>query len=170
MRRIAGALLALAAFAAGQERAEERMVSPALPGFEVGSTNSNGPVSMTEEVPRGESVQDWSAMVTTHRMANAPLTPVQFLTAFAAGLNRVCANATVGGPFAVTRAGRQAATLTFDCPVSRATGGRETTTILAIAGSSAMFVKQVAFRPAYGGSRSWASSFLAATKVCDADC
>ena len=165
--RIALALLVLLPAAPAQ--AQERLVSPALPGFVEGHAARNHEQSIREEVPRGESVEAWTAMVTTQWFAFEGITLEGFVANFLGGLERACPAARVEGPVAVEGHGAPAVRFAADCPRSPATGRRETMQVLAILGD-ALHVKQVAFRDGYAGNRDWAEGFLNATRLCRRDC
>src|SRR5688572_17080626 len=83
-----GLPLLLAAAPAGQEH----LASPALPGFIVGYDAGNDQQSIREEVPAGETVADWTRMVTTQRFAGlaSRVTPIQFLQLMARQLGGAC--------------------------------------------------------------------------------
>ncbi|MFC3099665.1 hypothetical protein [Altererythrobacter lauratis] len=160
------ALIALPASAAAQER----LVSPAIAGFELGHEAANATQSIREEVPAGESVQNWSAIITTQRfvIANPPVE--RFLEGFRQSLRQACPAARMTPVESASGHGGPASIFSADCPQSPVTGGRETMTVLAIAGRDALHVKQVAFRDSYRGDRGWADGFLRATRLCAGDC
>ena len=60
------AMLAASA-ATAQPGGSERLVSSALPGFVTGYAAANAQQSIKEEIPRSETVQAWTRMVTTQR-------------------------------------------------------------------------------------------------------
>lgn len=161
-------MLALSTPAIAGAADAERLVSPALPGFVVGYSAGNGEQSIREEIPRGETVEAWSRMVTTQRFAglSARATPATYARNIIASLPRSCPGAATSAIAALTVSGRPAARFQVDCP--RNGGGQpETFILLAIAGGSDMHVKQVAFRgrttPA---GLAWARSVLAGTVLC----
>ena len=59
-----GLALALAP-AASAAPGDARLVTQALPGFIVGYEAGNAQQSIREEIPKGETVQAWTRMVTT---------------------------------------------------------------------------------------------------------
>jgi len=162
--------LALALAAPTPALAQERLVSPALDGFEVGYRAANGQQSILEEVPVGEDVQNWTAMVTTQWFAVAKPSLAVFAETFIGNLRRACPGATFTDPENFTQSGEPAVLFSADCPLSPATGGREQMTVLAISGNEALHVKQVAFRPGYDGDTGWAEVFLRGTRICGTDC
>jgi hypothetical protein len=157
--------MALAAAAGG-----ERIVAPALPGFVVGYTASDATRSIKEEVPKGETVQAWTRMVTTQRFGGlaAKVTPAVYAKNIVAGIPQACPGAAVSPVAALTVAGRPAARFQVDCP-RNAQGQAETFILLAIAGKADMHVKQVAFRGRKtAADLTWARTFLAKTILCGA--
>lgn len=148
---------------------QERLVAPALPGFVVGYTAANAQQSIREEIPRGETVEAWSRMVTTQRFAGTAraATPEGYARNTLAGVPRACPGARISPVTSLQVSGSPAARFQVDCP--RSAGGRpETFILLAVAGPSGdMHVKQVAWR---GGTTpqglAWGRSFLAGVALC----
>ena len=145
-------------------------MSPALDGFVTGFQAANAEQSILEEVPAGETVDSWTVLVTTQRFAVADAALSIFTDAFLGGLTAACPDATHTDPASFEHFGKPALMFSAVCPNSPLSGGREEMTVLAISGSEAMHVKQVAFRPGYTGDKGWAPDFLRATRVCAADC
>lgn len=171
MRWTALSIVAVPLVAAAQPAAREELVSPPLPGFVVGHDVGNARGGIREEIPRGETVQAWSRMVTTQRFADVARikTPVTYVHDSLAGLPRACPGARISPVVPLRVSGRPAARVQVDCP--RSAGGRpETFIMLAVAGpSGTMHVKQVAWR---GGTTpeglAWGRSFLAGVVLCTA--
>lgn len=168
---IAFTALSLAASpVAAQQGAGERLVSPALPGFVVGYNAANAQQSMVEEVPRGESVEAWTRMVTTQRFVGLArrATVAQYAQNVMNAVPQSCPGAAVSPLASLTVSGRPAVRFQLDCP--RSAGGRpESFIMLAIAGANDIHVKQVAWR---GGTTpaglAWGRQVLAATVYCTA--
>jgi hypothetical protein len=164
-------LLAAPLVAWAQPAGREELVGPALPGFVVGHDVGNERGSIREEIPRGETVEAWSRMVTSQRFAGLARIkpPMLYVRDSLAGLPRACPGARVSPIAAVRISGRSAARVQVDCP--RGAGGRpESFMLLAVAGPSGdMHVKQVAWR---GGTTpqtlAWGRSFLAGVMLCTA--
>jgi hypothetical protein len=159
-----------AASLASAASAEDRLVSPPLAGFVLGYQAANEAQSIREEVPKGETVENWSAMVTTQRFAIVEPDLDGFAPAFLGGLKANCPGATNSAPTRFVQHGAQAVTFSATCPKSPATGKREAMTVIAMAKGDAVFVKQVAFREGYKGDTAWAADFLRATRLCDGEC
>lgn len=161
--------LALPASALAQAGAE-RLASPPLSGFVQGYQAANAQQAIREEVPRGETVERWTRMVTTQRFGGlaSRATPAAYARTIAASAPRACPGAAVSPIISLAVSGRPAARFQVDCPRNQQ-GQAETFILLAVAGQSDMHVKQVAFR----GVRTpadldWARGFLDRTVLCRA--
>ena len=128
--------------------AADELVSPVLPGFVVGFEASNDQQSIREEVPAGESVQDWTRMVTTQRFAGAAarLTPSDLLGVIARNLAAACPGARTSPVVTGSLSGKATARFRADCPLLAQTGKPETFVILVISDGEDLHVKQAAFR------------------------
>lgn len=160
--------LALATASSAATAAGERLASPLLVGFVVGHSAANAEQSIREEVPRGETVERWTRMVTTQRFTGlaARSTPEAYARVIAGQLPQACPGATISPIAALTVSRRPASRFQVDCPRNRG-GVPETFILLAIAGQSDMHVKQVAFRGAKtAADLAWARNYLAATVLC----
>ncbi|WP_300975200.1 hypothetical protein [Sphingomonas sp. LHG3406-1] len=122
----------------------ESLVRPPLDGFIVGNEQSAGPMSLKEEVPAGETVQQWTRMVTTQRLGGLAgrLSASDFLERLAAMATGSCPGATAG---TVTETGG-AATVRLDCPRNPTTGLPETFIAKAMMGASDLYIVQIAWR------------------------
>lgn len=169
MRWLALSVLAVPLTVAAQPVGREVLIAPPLPGFATGHEASGERGSIREEVPRGETVQAWTRMVTTQRFTGLARIkpPMLYVRDSLAGLPRACPGARLSPIAAARVSGRSAARVQVDCP--RSAGGRsETFILLAVAGASGdMHVKQVAWR---GGTTpqalAWGRAFLAGVTLC----
>ncbi|MDR2857701.1 MAG: hypothetical protein LBV50_07620, partial [Novosphingobium sp.] len=102
--------------------AGERLVSPALPGFVPGYRAASAAQSIREEVPRGETVERWSRMVTTQRFTGlaARSTPAAYARTITGSLPRACPGAAISPIASLTVSGRPAARFQVDCPRNEA--------------------------------------------------
>ena len=164
------ATLILVAGAAVSAQSTEHLAAPALPGFVVGYSAGNAQQSIREEIPRGETVEAWTRMVTTQRFTGLAqrTTPAAYAQSVLAPLPRACPGAAISPVTNLTVAGRPAVRFQVDCPHSA--GGRpESFILLAVAGRSDMHVKQAAWR---GGTTtatlSWGRQFIGGTLLCAA--
>ena len=168
-------LIALAVSApfipAAPAAAQEHLSAPDLPGFVAGHEAANDLQTLREEVPSGETVQNWTRMITTQRFSGmaARVHPALFLDGMARLLSNSCPGATTTRPVYMVRSGQAAAQLRADCPLLAETGKPETFIILAVTGNTDLHVKQVAFRgvPTDAGIR-WGEEFLAGVSFCSA--
>jgi hypothetical protein len=171
MRWLALSIVAVPLAAAAQSAGREALVARPLADFVTGHEASSERGSIREEVPRGETVQAWTRMVTTQRFTGLARIkpPMLYVRDSLAGLPRACPGARMSPIAAARVSGRSAAQVQVDCP--RSAGGRpETFILLAIAGPSGdMHVKQVAWR---GGTTpqglAWGRGFLAGVALCTA--
>lgn len=176
MRRLrsAAAVLAISGvLVLGASRAEaEHLASPDLPGFVVGHEAANGEQSIREEVPSGETVADWTRMVTTQRFGGAAtrLTPTGFLEVVTRNLTAACPGARTSRVLTGTRGGHPSAQMRAFCPLLAQTGKPETFIMLAITGANDLHVKQVAFRRVPTDEDvQWGEAVLAAVAFCETD-
>lgn len=148
--------------------AAERLASPPLPQFVVGYSAGNTVQSIREEVPRGETVKDWSRMVTTQRFMGlaARATPAQYANNMLAGLPQKCPGAAISPVANLSVSGRPAIRFEVDCPAAPGRD-REMFILLAVAGRADMHVKQVAFRGSLTpDSLAWGRNFVSSTVLC----
>jgi hypothetical protein len=167
--RVATGLAALlSASAALAQPADERLAAPALPGFTVGYQAANAAQSIREEVPRGETVERWTRMVTTQRFTGlaARTTPGAYARTIADSVPRACPGAAISPVSGLMVSGRPSVRFQVDCPRNQ-NGQAETFILLAIAAQSDMHVKQVAFRGAKSAADlGWARNYLDRTVLC----
>lgn len=151
-------LLALALFAA------ETLARPPAPGFEIGYQAARNGNLIVEQVPKGETVEEWSRMITTQRFAGigSRVDGNGFLQKMLDGLQQGCPGAKV----TYRRASGKTAQMRVDCPFNPATGKPEVFFAKAMAGASDMHVAQVAFRRLPSPADvTWAEHYLASVKL-----
>ena len=121
---------------------------PAANGFVVGFDKANAEQSIVERIPAGETVERWSRMLTSQRFVGRARDPgPQGLLANIEGLlANSCPAGSTTEIVAMTVSGRPAARMRSDCPRNPQTGLPETFFIVAFAGTSDLFVEQVAVR------------------------
>ena len=148
---------------------EDRVIGPDLDRWVVGYETHSATQAIREEVPEGESVKDWTRMVTTQRFGGlAALTTAEnYVANIARGVERKCPGAQVSAIRSLSMTGRPAVRVTIDCPVLAETGKRETFLLQATGATFDMLFKQVAFRgPHTAADMAWASVFLDALVYC----
>lgn len=153
---------------AAQTTATERLVSPPLPGFVAAFDKANAEQSIREEIPKGETLDRWTRMITTQRFTGlaARATPSEYAGNILGHVPQSCPGAKTSRPTSLTVSGRPAVQFQVDCP-SSAGGKPETFILLAIAGTSDMHVKQVAWRGGFTPQAlGWGRDFLAKVALC----
>jgi len=165
-----GILITLAGSVSAQSIRSERLVSPRLDDWQIGYYRTNDEQMIREEVPHGQTVQDWRQMVTTQRFRGLAVrtTPAAYAQTVIDGMARACPGGRTTKPRAYPISGYKAVRFRADCPSNPAAGGTpETFLFLAIAGRTDMHVKQVAFRGGLGPSDlSWAERFISGVALC----
>ncbi len=125
---------------------------------------------MREYVPRGETVENWTRMVTLQRFGyRAGMTPAAVLARTAALMQAACPGATVTPGESVPLAGHVSATIRVDCPRNPQTGKPETMFARAVLGDDALHMVQAATRrvPTIADVR-WAAGVLQGAVLCTA--
>ena len=152
----------------GEAGQAETMSAPELPGFVVGYEIAGADQSIREEVPKGETVEKWTRMVTMQRFRNLAqrVSPAQYTGQILKDLPKAYPKATASSVQLLKVSGFDAARIKVVCPKT-ANGQAESFFLLAVAGNRDMHVKQVAFR---GEAKSedflWARKFLSAVVMC----
>jgi hypothetical protein len=147
---------------------ELSMHAPDLPGYRVAYEKANRNLLIREEVPKDQTVQRWSKMVTTQwfRKLGERLSPGEYAARMLADLPKACPGATASPVHTLKVAGYDAARIKVVCP-STANGMAESFFLLAVEGDNDMYVKQVAFRgEASAADFLWARKFLAGVMMC----
>ena len=147
----------------------EHAYFPLPNGFELAFTAEDGDVALQEYVPMGESVEDWSQMLTFRIFRSlggqsaedfhGRLVQAVISNCDGAEAQVVAQGEEIGTPFHVVFVG---------CPLSPVTGGEEWFLSKAMAGRDAMYLVQGAWRgaPTPELVQDW-SAFLAQVAVCD---
>jgi hypothetical protein len=169
--RIGLGLAALAiGFAAAAQAPSEWLGQAPLPELVVGSRQVAGRSLMVERIPPGETVEQWSRMVTVQRFAGVIArggTVDEWREHFLDGLRTGCPGFRGGNATHTSVAGRPAIVLRIDCPLNPATGRPETFLLLAIAGRIDLHIAQIAFRHVPSDAEmDWARSQLASVTFC----
>jgi hypothetical protein len=119
-----------------------------VPGFAVGYEQGNDQQSIVEQVPKGETVEQWTRMLTSQRFIGRAFEPgpTQMLINIQGLLRRACPGGKTTQITEFTVSGQAAARMRSDCPLNPETGKPETFFIVAFAGDKDLFSEQVAFR------------------------
>jgi hypothetical protein len=153
LRRIHRAAFVLALLFVGTSASAEPLLfenllqtGGALTGFETGNAFKQNGLTMVERVPVGESVHDWSEMVTTQIFHGSPMS----LDAYFGDMRRSWSTACPGAEAFPIRDGEENgypfAVWQFSCPLNPATRKPENTWIKGIRGNDALYAVQWAFR------------------------
>jgi hypothetical protein len=116
-------------------------------GFKSGYTASNGKEDMAEYVPAGESVDDWSRMVTVqifHEAKNAD--PEGFADNLAKGWTSSCPGGTAQKSTAGVENGYPFALWVYACPLNPQTNKPENMFLKVTSGADALYSVQYAYR------------------------
>src|SRR5665213_44730 len=108
-RAIAGVLGSLAVASAAS--AAERLVLEPYPGpswYDV-INQANGARFIREQMPQGQTPDNFQDLLTSQSVTDQPGTPVEFLTTTMTQLGQNCETVTTFGPTAAEEAGRQVA-------------------------------------------------------------
>lgn len=172
MDRIIAALALALAFVASPALAQERMVSPPLEGFYVAHDQTVGDQSIVEEIPEGETLENWTRMATTITLgSHKDWTAADFSAMWLQRVGASCPGAETFEPQTITHFGRDAALFGMMCPESPTNGGYELFMALVIQGDEAMYMKQFAYRYRHAPEETESTiAFLRATRLCDEDC
>jgi hypothetical protein len=163
-------LFALAAAAAVQGSGAPEWIGRAeLPGFIEGHRVERPHGMIVEWVPEGETVQNWTRIVTVQRFGEAAtrLRPRDVIGNMARDLPVSCPGGVAGAVETMRVSGRQAARFRADCAHNPGTGLPESLFALAIAGERDMHMFQVAFRHVPSAEEvRWAEALLASAVLC----
>lgn len=169
IRLATAASLALAGTPALAQPSSEWLAHGPTPGLVVGFRQAEGGSMIVERIPQGETVQNWTRMVTVQRFAGQqPLE--QWLATFTTGLAQGCPGARTSRPVYSETEGRRSVAFRVDCLRNPQTGQPETFLIRAISGAAALHVAQTAFRHVPSAAEAdWARGFLATVTLCSRD-
>lgn len=156
-------LAALAAAPAG-----ERLMAATPTGFVSAFSAQQGQMTIEERIPRGETVEHWSRMITVQRFAGiAQLGSRHLLERIADGLKQACPDgaATPIGDSVID--GRTVSTMRADCPLNPQTGKPETFFAKVFTGATDLYSVQFAFRSTPGAADiAAAQAYLSSVALC----
>jgi hypothetical protein len=137
--------------------------------FQIGNQRAQGPTIIAEYVPEGETVSDWSRMVTIQVFRNMKkFDPDRF----ADGLKRRWGAACAGSEVVKSKDGQENgypfSLWVFTCPLNPATGKPENMFAKFISGDDALYSIQYAYRSALTKEKvAPAVTYLSSVRVCD---
>ncbi|MGE6334378.1 hypothetical protein, partial [Stenotrophomonas sp. NPDC077659] len=128
--------------------ASEQVLMPRFDGY-VKAFEASDPQTghITEFVPKGQTVEAWTDMVTVNIAPNSAwVSPRDFLGSMEAGWRGACPDAEVNWLREGVELGRQMAVLMLSCPLNPGTGKPETAWVKGIQGEQGFYTVQKAFR------------------------
>jgi hypothetical protein len=145
----------------------ERLAMPLPEGFVVGHQQTAQSGTIEERIPRGETVEKWSRMITILKI-NTAASAATYATNFEATIAGACPG-TRTTHAAASLAGHQAIDGRMDCPRNPSTGLPETFFFRALSSGSAIHMVQVAFRHVPDARETgWARSQIQGATFCAA--
>jgi hypothetical protein len=114
--------------------------------FKVGYRSDHDNSTLTESVPDGETVEQWSKMLTVQVFRLADVDAPVFLERVGARYMKDCPGTTARGVFTGHVNGYVVSMLLLRCPHNHATGQPETTAFRVIRGKDALYSVQFAWR------------------------
>jgi hypothetical protein len=147
----------------------EYLVQPYPAGYVVGYQNRQGKVEITEYVPQGETVNNWTEMVTTQVMlGQGYIEPETFLKMLQASWTQACPGSEVTPIRKGEENGYNFALWMFICPTNPDTAKPEYTWMKAIQGRDSFYLVHKAFKfsPKKEELVPWVE-YLRSVTVCD---
>ncbi len=157
------------ALPAGAQLQDENLLVSLPQGFKVGTNQSRAGLIMQEWVPAGETVQNWTEMVTVQIFQKRPdIDPAQFLGLMEKQWAGACKGSSAT-PVSVSKVnGYTAATILLRCPLLAQTGKPETTMFRAIKGNDSFYLVQRAVRSVPDEARlQQVRQYLETVSLCD---
>lgn len=122
--------------------------------------------AIEERVPRGETVERWTRMVTLLTL-NDSATPEAYLATFTTRIANACPGTKAGPQFKSSLAGRRMIEGRLDCPRNPETARPETFVYRVYQGNGRLYMLQVAFRSVPTDAQiAWARKQLADAVIC----
>ena len=151
------------------ELVDENLLVSVPDGYKIDFQTKRGRLTMTEMVPTGESVENWTEMVTTQvflGLTSAP--PAQFKTLMAKQWIAACPGGTMAPVSEGVENGYTFSLWLQLCPRNPSTGKPENTWFKAIQGNDSFYLVQKAFRfdPTHEQIDEWMHYFRKVA-VCD---
>jgi hypothetical protein len=158
---------ATAAWAQPPLQAENLLVAQPT-GFKVGHQATQNGNSISEWVPEGETVENWTQMLTVQVFRQSPLDPTVFLQQIGKQWAEACPGSSAKGILSGQVNGYGVSMQVLRCPKNSATGKPETTAFRAIRGNDALYSVQRAFRSnASDKEMNDVMQYLSTVSVCD---
>jgi hypothetical protein len=165
------ALAVIAAPSASQAAAlqDENLLVTIPNGFQTGKRTTQGPMNIAEYVPQGETVSDWSRMVTVQVFHNLKTSDPD---RFGDGMKRQWLAACTGSEVLKVKSGLENgypfSIWLFACPLNTQTGKPENTFAKFIGGADAFYSVQYAYRSGLTKENTLSTTaYLAGIMACD---
>jgi hypothetical protein len=162
-------LASLIARPAAAEFINENLLTTLPSGYHVGFEDKNNSRQIAEWVPAGETVDNWTEMVTVQIFYRLKVPPDAFMRDLEKRWRGDCPGARDAQPIAsVVENGYPSLVWLLNCPQNPATGKPEITWFKAIQGNDSFYVVQKAFKfaPSKEQITKWVG-YLKAVRVCD---
>lgn len=148
---------------------DENILIPMQSGFVQGYAARHGSMDIIESVPKGESVENWSRMITSQIFHNQKNTdPDVFAASVAQGWKSACPDSNARKVTSGKENGYPYSLWLFECALNPSTGKPETMWMKVISGDDALYSVQYAYRSFI--EREWVAptmTFLRQVVVCD---
>lgn len=165
---IAVLLIATTAGARSAQPAGESLPVTLPPGYKIDFRTQRGNLVMTEMVPTGETVDNWTEMVTVQVFHGLKAAPQKFRETLQRNWIAACPGGSGAEITSTAENGYPVLLWLLDCPRNPGTGKPELTWFKAIAGSDSFYVVQKAFKfePTKAQVTHW-MGYLRSIAVCD---
>lgn len=154
------------AFSAGLE--DENLLQTLPDGYRIGFQDRKAGAQITEMVPKTETVEDWTEMLTTQVFFGLKVAPRQFKASMDEALQAGCPGAESVEGVQDQENGYPILVWLQVCPLNTSTGKPEYTWLKAIQGNDSFYVVQKAFKyaPSEQEVTRWVK-YLRDIRVCD---
>jgi hypothetical protein len=154
--------------AAGAQLANENLLVRVPPGYRVGYRIERGNMVMNEMVPAGQTVENWTEMVTVQIFHGLKAAPEKFRDTLRRRWVAACPGGSGADVTSGTENGYPVLVWLLDCPKNPRSGKPEITWFKAIAGNDSFYLVQKAFKfkPDKAQVDRW-MAYLKSVAVCD---
>ena len=143
----------------------ENLLTPLPSGFKLGFSQGG---DFMEYVPEGETVRDWSQMLTVSVYRGKSLDPDEYSKNLAAGWSKACPGGEATKVTSGTENHYAFALWLYACPLNPETGKPETMTMKSIRGADSFYIVQYAHRKAADQTTvTPEAKYLRGVMVCD---
>jgi hypothetical protein len=148
---------------------DENLLTPLEDGFKIAYQARQGQVGISEMVPKAETVQAWTRMITAQTFfGRAHADTDSIPNGMSKSWPQACPGGTAQKTAAGTENGYPVSLWTFRCALNPQTGQPENMWMKMISGADALYGVQYAYRRAYADDMAaQAQAFLKTVKVCD---